>query len=185
MAARQAVFGAEGSGTVGDQGVKARPRATPAPIYTPEERIRRDATVWTTVQAILAPVQFLVFVVSLGLVIFALATGQWVMAATVSVVIKTLILYTIMVTGAIWERVVFGQYLFAPSFYWEDMVSMAVIALHTAYLVVLFTGVWPASFELTLALVAYATYVVNAAQFLVKMVGAKRQERRVAAEAAA
>jgi hypothetical protein len=33
------------------------------------------------------------------------------------VVVKTLALYTIMVTGCIWEKVVFGQYLFAPAFY--------------------------------------------------------------------
>ena len=46
------------------------------PLYTPEERIRRDASVWTLVQGILAPVQFLVFLVSLGLVIRFLMTGD-------------------------------------------------------------------------------------------------------------
>ena len=56
------------------------------------------------------------------------------------VVIKTGILYTIMVTGAIWEKVVFGRYLFAPAFFWEDVVSMGVIALHTLYLVMLLAG---------------------------------------------
>jgi 3-vinyl bacteriochlorophyllide hydratase len=55
--------------------------------------------------------------------------------ATWSVVIKTLVLYTIMITGAIWEKVVFGRYLFAPSFFWEDVFSMLVLALHTAYLI--------------------------------------------------
>ena len=40
-----------------------------------------------------------------------------------------------MVTGAIWEKVVFGRYLFAPAFFWEDVFSMLVLALHTAYLV--------------------------------------------------
>jgi 3-vinyl bacteriochlorophyllide hydratase len=54
--------------------------------------------------------------------------------ATWSVVIKTLVLYTIMITGAIWEKVVFGKYLFAPAFFWEDVFSMLVLALHTAYL---------------------------------------------------
>jgi len=31
-----------------------------APLYTPAERWRRDATVWTLVQGVLAPLQFLV-----------------------------------------------------------------------------------------------------------------------------
>lgn len=154
------------------------PYGAARPIYTPAERARRDATAWTRVQAILAPVQFLVFLVSLALVVYAISTGRGEAAAAASVVVKTFVLYTIMVTGAIWERVVFGQYLFAPSFFWEDAVSMLVIALHTAYLVVLLAGIWPPSAQLTLALAAYAAYAVNAAQFVVKMVVAKRSERQ-------
>ena len=154
----------------------ARPARPPRqPLYTPEQRRRRDATVWTLVQGILAPVQFLVFLVSLGLVIRFLATGEGLMAATVSIVIKTLVLYTIMVTGAIWEKVVFGQYLLAPAFFWEDVFSFAVIALHTLYLVALFLG-WPAQTQMFVALAAYATYVVNAVQFLLKLRAARLQE---------
>jgi hypothetical protein len=37
-------------------------------------------------------------------------------------------------------EVVFGVYLFARPFFWEDVFSMAVLALHTAYLVALATG---------------------------------------------
>jgi 2-vinyl bacteriochlorophyllide hydratase len=107
------------------------------PLYSPEERHRRDASPWTLVQGVLAPLQFVVFLVSLALVLRYLATGEGLYAATVSIVIKTLVLYTIMVTGAIWEKVVFGRYLFAPAFFWEDVVSMGVIALHTAYLAAL------------------------------------------------
>ena len=103
-------------------------------LYTPEQRRRRDASAWTLVQGILAPLQFLVFLVSLAMVLRYLLTGAGLEAATASVIIKTVVLYTIMVTGAIWEKVVFGKYLFADAFFWEDMVSMLVIALHTAYL---------------------------------------------------
>jgi 3-vinyl bacteriochlorophyllide hydratase len=110
------------------------------PLYTPEERARRDASVWTLVQGVLAPVQFLVFLVSLGLVLRYLTTGSGLEAANASVVIKTATLYTFMVTGCIWEKVVFGRYLFAPAFYWEDVFSMLVLALHTAYLYALATG---------------------------------------------
>ncbi len=138
-------------------------------LYTPEQRIRRDASAWTLVQGVLAPVQFLVFLVSLGLVLRFMATGEGEQAATVSVVIKTLTLYAIMVTGCIWEKVVFGRYLFAPAFYWEDVFSMLVLALHTAYLVALVTGSLDARGLMWLALAAYATYVINAGQFIYKL----------------
>jgi 3-vinyl bacteriochlorophyllide hydratase len=144
-------------------------RPSARPLYTPEERRRRDASRWTLVQGILAPVQFLVFLVSLALVVRYLWTGDGFTAATVSIVLKTLTLYTIMVTGSIWEKEVFGHWLFARPFFWEDVVSMGVIALHTAYLVALFTGWLSHTEQMLLALAAYAIYVVNAAQFLWKL----------------
>ncbi|QFU10255.1 2-vinyl bacteriochlorophyllide hydratase (BCHF) [Rhodobacteraceae bacterium THAF1] len=120
-------------------------------------------------QGVLAPVQFLVFIVSAALVLRYLVTGDGYAVATVSVVAKTVILYAIMVTGAIWEKVVFGQYLMHPSFYWEDAVSFAVIALHTAYLVALFGGFVGPVALMWIALAAYGIYVVNAVQFVGKM----------------
>jgi 3-vinyl bacteriochlorophyllide hydratase len=138
--------------------------------------VRRDATVWTLVQGVLAPVQFLVFLVSLGLVLRYLATGEGLAAATLSIVAKTLTLYAIMVTGCIWEKVVFGRYLFAPAFYWEDVFSMLVLALHTAYLVALATGALHPRALMYLALAAYATYVINAGQFLLKLRAARLDE---------
>jgi 3-vinyl bacteriochlorophyllide hydratase len=138
-------------------------------LYTPSERARRDATVWTLVQGILAPVQFLVFLVSLFLVLRYLTTGSGYGAATASIVVKTLVLYTIMVTGSIWEKVVFGKWLFAPAFFWEDVVSMGVIALHTLYLGAVVFGWFSPTGQMTIALAAYAIYVVNAAQFLWKL----------------
>ena len=140
-----------------------------APLYTPEQRARRDASRWTLVQGLLAPLQFLVFAISLVLVLRYLATGQGLEAATISVLVKTLTLYTIMLTGCIWEKVVFGQYLFAPAFYWEDVFSMGVLALHTAYLAALFTGALDARSQMLLALAAYAAYLINAGQFIWKL----------------
>ncbi|KQO42313.1 2-vinyl bacteriochlorophyllide hydratase [Methylobacterium sp. Leaf85] len=145
------------------------------PLYSPAERARRDASAWTLVQGILAPLQFLVFLVSLGLVLRTLATGEGASAANTSIVVKTLVLYAIMVTGSIWEKDVFGRYLFAPAFYWEDMVSMLVLALHTAYLVALATGALDTAGLMLLALAAYASYAVNAAQFLLKLRAARLQ----------
>jgi len=142
----------------------SRPR-----LYTAEERARRDATPWTLVQGILAPAQFLVFAVSLFLVLRFLWTGEGYMAATISILVKTGFLYLIMVTGAIWEKVVFGQYLFAPAFFWEDVFSFAVIALHTLYLWALWTGSMTPHQLMFVTLAAYATYVINAGQFLWKL----------------
>lgn len=145
------------------------------PLYTSEERRRRDNSPWTVVQAVLAPLQFVVFLVSLWLVISYLATGVGYQAAALSVVVKTCFLYAIMITGSIWEKDVFGKWLFAPAFFWEDVVSMLVLALHTAYLVGLWLG-WGAGPLMWLALAAYATYVVNAAQFLIKLRAARLQK---------
>ena len=139
------------------------------PLYTAEQRSRRDSTKWTLVQGVLAPVQFLVFVISLCLVLRYFATGEGLAPATASVVIKTLVLYAIMITGAIWEKVVFGQYLFAQAFFWEDVFSMLVLALHSAYLAMVFFKIGTPATQLAVALAAYAAYVINAAQFLWKL----------------
>ena len=120
-------------------------------------------------QGVLAPIQFAIFAVSLWLVVTYLATGEGFTSATISVVVKTIVLYAIMITGAIWEKDVFGQYLFAPVFFWEDVLSMGVLALHTAYLAAIFLGLGTPREQMLLALAAYAAYVVNAGQYLWKL----------------
>jgi 3-vinyl bacteriochlorophyllide hydratase len=154
-------------------------------LYTPEQRARRDATRWTVVQGVLAPVQFVVFAVSLGLVVRYLATGEGYWAATASILVKTGVLYAIMVTGAIWEKVVFGQYLLAPAFFWEDVVSFGVIALHTLYVYAVVFADWGAHAEMWIALAAYAAYVVNAVQFVWKLRQARLSAERADRVAAA
>ncbi len=165
---------------------RGRPAAAQAkPLYSPEERARRDQTAWTLVQGVLAPVQFAVFLVSLGLVVRFLATGAGEQAAVASVVVKTMVLYTIMITGSIWEKVVFGKYLFADAFFWEDAFSMLVLALHTAYLAALFFGLLGPDGLMLLALAAYAAYVINATQFVLKLRAARLQVSSAAGFAAA
>ena len=151
------------------------PRGLRKSLYTAAERQRRDRTAWTLVQGILAPVQFLIFAISLVLVLRYLATGEGRSIAIASVVVKTLALYAIMITGCLWEKAVFGRYLFAPAFYWEDVFSMVVLALHTAYLVALAFGWLDAHGLMLLALAAYATYAINATQFILKLRAARRQ----------
>lgn len=144
----------------------SRPRH---PLYSPDQRARRDASAWTTVQGVLAPAQFLAFAVSLVLVLRFLVTGEGYAVATASILVKTVLLCAIMVTGAIWEKVVFGQYLFAPTFFWEDVFSLGVIGLHTAYLWALWAGAMAPDGLMLLALAAYAAYAINAAQFIWKL----------------
>ena len=145
------------------------------PLYTPLQRKRRDETVWTLVQGVLAPLQFLVFLISLALVVRYLLTGFGYEIAAFSIILKTIVLLVIMVTGAIWEKVVFGQYLLTPAFFWEDVVSFFVIALHLAYVWALFANYLSEQQLMLLALTAYAVYLVNAAQFVWKLRVARLQ----------
>jgi 3-vinyl bacteriochlorophyllide hydratase len=154
-----------------------RAAAPRAPLYTPEERRRRDASPWTIVQGILAPLQFVAFAISLGLVLRYLATGRGYDIATASILIKTVLLYTIMVTGSIWEKKVFGRWLFAPAFFWEDVFSMLVLGLQTAYLAALVTGWGSARQQMLIAVAAYAAYAINATQFLLKLRAARLDGR--------
>ena len=158
-------------------------RSSPS-LYSSDERARRDATRWTLVQGVLAPLQFLVFGISLVLVLRYMVSGEGWAAASISFVAKTVLLYTIMVTGSIWEKVVFGRWLFAPAFFWEDVVSMLVIALHTGCLVAMSTGWLLPRDQMLLALAAYAAYVINAAQFVLKLRAARRQEADVVRDTA-
>jgi 3-vinyl bacteriochlorophyllide hydratase len=127
------------------------------------------------VQGILAPIQFLIFAISLILVLRFLMTGQGEGVATASIILKTCALYAIMITGSIWEKVVFDEWLFAKSFFWEDVFSMAVLALHTAYLLMLWNDWGIAHERMYVALAAYAAYVINAGQFLWKLRMARLQ----------
>lgn len=126
-------------------------------------------------QGVLAPIQFFVFIGSAILVTRYLMTGDGLFTATTSVVLKTCLLYLIMVTGCIWEKEVFGVYLFAHSFYWEDMVSMLVLALHTIYLLSFIFDLMSPRAQMWMALAAYSTYVINATQFVFKLRSARLQ----------
>jgi 3-vinyl bacteriochlorophyllide hydratase len=136
------------------------------------------------VQGVLAPIQFVVFLVSLGLVVNYFFTGSGEIAALFSVVIKTIFLYIIMITGSIWEKVVFGKYLFAKSFFWEDVFSMLVLFLHTMYLVSLLIPGITVVEQLSIALAAYLAYLINAMQFLIKFRIASLESRSLVEEVA-
>jgi 3-vinyl bacteriochlorophyllide hydratase len=151
------------------------------PLYTEEQKRRRDESPWTIVQGVLAPLQLLAFLVSVYLVMRFLSTGDGEQAATISIFVKTAFLYLIMYTGAIWEREVFGVWVFAKPFFWEDAVSVVVIALHTAYIAAWMFDWASVTDQMLIALAAYAAYVVNATQFFLKLRRARRQSQSFAA----
>ncbi len=59
---------------------------------------------------------------------------------------------------------------------------MLVLALHSAYLVALFKGLLEPQALMGLALAAYAAYVINAAQFLVKLRAARLDAAAMASD---
>jgi 3-vinyl bacteriochlorophyllide hydratase len=54
---------------------------------------------------------------------------------------------------------------------------MLVLALHTAYLFALLSGSLAVKEQMLLALAAYATYIINAIQFLLKLRAARLQSQ--------
>lgn len=145
-------------------------------MYTPEQLARRDASLWTRVQVILAPIQFLAFLVSFGLVARFLATGQGYAIASVSVLVKIALLWAITITGMIWEKEIFGHYFLAREFFWEDVGNAVAMITHNLYF--LARGLhWSDRAVMTLMLLAYCTYLVNCAQFVLKGIRAGRQRR--------
>lgn len=148
-------------------------------IYTPEERLRRDRSRWTPVQAILAPIQLLAFLVSVVLVIRYLITGEGYWIATISVLIKISLLWAITVTGMFWEKEVFGHWFLAPQFFWEDVGNAVAMITHNLYFVAQWLG-WAQRDLMALMLLAYTTYLVNCAQFVLKGVRSAQERRREA-----
>jgi 3-vinyl bacteriochlorophyllide hydratase len=137
--------------------------------YTAEQMERRQKSKWMPVQAFLAPVQFFIFFISLALIIRFLFTGNGFFIANVSVLIKVFVLWVMAVTGAFWEKDVFGHYAFAKEFWWEDFFSTFVLISHSLYVVGLFLH-WTEETLAYVALIAYLTYCINAYQFVRKYV---------------
>jgi 3-vinyl bacteriochlorophyllide hydratase len=142
--------------------------------YTPEQLKKRDESKWTLVQAILAPIQFLAFVISFILVVRYLATGQGYVIANISVLIKITLLWLITITGMIWEKEVFGHWFLAPEFFWEDVGNAVAMIMHNLYFVARWQN-WTPEATMTLMLVAYIAYLFNMAQFIVKGVRARKE----------
>ncbi|NDJ51900.1 MAG: 2-vinyl bacteriochlorophyllide hydratase [Chloroflexi bacterium] len=142
--------------------------------YTPEQLERRNNSKWTIVQAVLAPLQFLAFIVSFVLIVRYLVTGEGYMAANISALIKIGLLWLITITGMIWEKEVFGQWFLAPQFFWEDTLNAVAMIMHNLYFVARALG-WSDRAVMIVMLVAYISYLVNFAQFFIRGLQARKQ----------
>jgi 3-vinyl bacteriochlorophyllide hydratase len=151
--------------------------------YTPEQLQRRDQSPWTRVQVILAPLQFLAFIVSLALVIRYLTTGNGYMLANISVLIKIALLWLITLTGMIWEKEIFGHWFLAPQFFWEDVGNAIAMLFHNLYFLAVGLG-WSNQAVMMLMLVAYITYLFNCAQFVLKGIRGRQQRQALATQTA-
>lgn len=146
--------------------------------YTAEQMEKRDRSKWTMVQAILAPLQFLAFLISLALVIRYLLTGDGYAIANASVLVKIALLWLITVTGMIWEKEVFGHWFLAPQFFWEDVGNAIAMLFHNLYFLAVWLD-WSQRSIMTLMLIAYISYLFNCAQFIAKGLQSRRQRLAV------
>jgi 3-vinyl bacteriochlorophyllide hydratase len=150
--------------------------------YTPEQMRRRQQSKWTIVQAILAPLQLLTFIISVILIIRYLSTGLDYEITTISILIKIALMWLITITGMLWEKEVFGQWFLAPQFFWEDVMNAISLILHNGYFVARLLGASERDLALVM-LVAYASYMINFAQFLIRGLRSRKQRQTAAGSA--
>lgn len=150
-------------------------------MYTPEQLARRNASPWTRVQVILAPIQFLAFLISFGLVIRYLLTGEGYWVATVSVWIKIGLIWALTITGMLWEKDVYGKYFMAPEFFWEDLGNLIALLTHNAYFAAQWLG-WSDRDVMLVMVFAYTTYLFNAGQFIVKGIRSAQYRKSLQAD---
>lgn len=151
-------------------------------MYTPEQLARREASPWTRIQFIIAPIQVLAFFVSFYLVVRYLMSGEGHLAATISVWVKIALIWLITITGMLWEKDVFGHYFMAREFFWEDLGNLIAILTHNAYFLVQWLG-WSDRNVMLVMLFAYVTYLFNAGQFILKGIRSARYRREMRLQA--
>ncbi len=150
------------------------------PRYTPEQLAKRNASVWTDIQIILAPIQFLLFVAGLTTTLFYangfLVEGfYWV---SIAILFKTLFFALLFTTGMFFEKEIFDQWVYSPEFLWEDIGSTVAAFFHLLYF---FLAYFNADREVLIwdAYLAYLTYVLNALQYLTRIILEKLNERKL------
>jgi 3-vinyl bacteriochlorophyllide hydratase len=148
--------------------------------YTPEQLVKRNASIWTDIQIILAPIQFLFFVA--GVTTTALYANDlfgtsfyWV---SVAILFKTLFFALLFITGMFFEKEIFNQWVYSKEFLWEDIGSTIAAFFHLLYFFLAYRH-YPENVLIWDAFIAYFTYVLNALQYLIRIILEKRNERKL------
>ena len=150
------------------------------PRYTPEQLIKRNASVWTDVQIILAPIQFIIFLIGVTLNTIVAKNLMvidlyWI---SVALLFKTIFLALLFITGMFFEKELFDEWIYSKEFFWEDIGSTIAVFFHLLYFVL----AWLAVSQQTLlmaAYIAYLTYLLNALQYLTRIFLEKNNERKL------
>jgi len=156
------------------------------PRYTPEQLAKRNASVWTEIQILLAPVQFVIFLTGIGLnALYASNPASidffWI---SVAILFKTLFFVILFITGMFFEKDLFGKWVFSKEFFWEDVGSSVATFFHFLYFVLAWKG-YPEGTLVIWATVAYSSYIINAVQYLVRIWLEKSHERKLKLQAEA
>ncbi len=154
------------------------------PRYTPEQLAKRNASVWTEIQILLAPVQFVIFLTGIGLnALYASNPASidffWI---SVAILFKTLFFVILFITGMFFEKDIFGKWVFSKEFFWEDVGSSVATFFHFLYFVLAWKG-YPDGTLVIWATVAYSSYIINAVQYLVRIWLEKSHERKMKLQA--
>jgi 3-vinyl bacteriochlorophyllide hydratase len=153
------------------------------PRYTPEQLAMRNASVWTEIQVILAPVQFLIFIAGVTItVLFAngiLVNGfYWV---SLAILFKTLFFAVLFITGMFFEKEIFNQWVYSRDFLWEDIGSTVAAVFHLLYFVMAYLG-YSQEVLIREAFLAYLSYLLNAMQYLMRIILEKNNEKKLRLE---
>ncbi|NTW51891.1 MAG: 2-vinyl bacteriochlorophyllide hydratase [Chlorobiaceae bacterium] len=148
--------------------------------YTPEQLAMRNASVWTYLQILLAPVQFLIFLT--GVVLNTLYVNHianidfiWI---SLAILFKTLFFAILFITGMFFEKEIFGHWVFSKAFFWEDVGSTVAGFFHILYFVLSWMGT-AENVLVTAGYVAYLSYIINALQYLARIYLEKRNEKKL------
>jgi len=94
-----------------------------------------------------------------------------------SVLFKIALMLGAIITGALWEKDVFGAYWFAPEFMGEDTMTVIVFILHVSYLTMVFAHPENIGYQVSMLVMAYTVYVVNVAQYVIRTSQVSNQQR--------
>jgi 3-vinyl bacteriochlorophyllide hydratase len=129
---------------------------------------RRAASVWTKIHPVFALGQLLAFCVSVALLIGYFRGGVSFDTVHQSVLVKVSLMIGAILTGALWEKDVFGAYWFAPEFLAEDTMTVIVFILHVAYLAMVVAHPDNLTAQVGMLIVAYSVYIFNVGQYVVR-----------------